>query len=58
METAQRISLYGYFHLKLTKPLHFSFYLVCFFFNKIRGQEGGTGFAQRRGEGARGRWPK
>jgi hypothetical protein len=49
METTQRISLYSYIHLKLAKMLCFSFYLTCFFFNKIGEQEGGTGSAKGRG---------
>jgi hypothetical protein len=32
--------------LKLSKMLHFSFYSLCFFFYKIREQDGGTGSAQ------------
>jgi hypothetical protein len=49
METTVGISLYSYLHLKLAKMLCFSYYLLCFFFNKIREHEGGTGSAQRRG---------
>jgi hypothetical protein len=50
METTQGISLYSSPYLKLAKMPHFSYYLLCFFFNKIREQEGGTG--QGRGKAA------
>jgi hypothetical protein len=43
MEAMLGISLYSYLHLKLAKTLCFSFYLICFFFNKIGEQEGGMG---------------
>jgi hypothetical protein len=51
METTQGISLYNYLNLKLAKMLCFSYYLLCFFFNKIGEQEGRTGSAQRWGSG-------
>jgi hypothetical protein len=38
------ISLYSYLYLKLAKMLCLSYYLLCFFFNKI-GEEGRTGSA-------------
>jgi hypothetical protein len=41
METTIEISLYSYLYLKLTKLPCFSHYLLCFFFYKIREQEGG-----------------
>jgi uncharacterized membrane protein len=44
METMLGISLYKDLYLKLAKML-FLFYLLCFFFNKIREQECGTGSA-------------
>jgi hypothetical protein len=44
METAQGISLYSYLYLKLAKTPCFSYFL-CFFFYKIRRQEGRTGSA-------------
>jgi hypothetical protein len=47
MEVTQRTSLYSYPYLKLAKTPCFSYYLLCFFFNMIREQEGGTGSAQR-----------
>jgi hypothetical protein len=47
METTQRTSLYSYLYLKLAKTPHFSYYLLCFLFKKIREQEGGTSSAQR-----------
>jgi hypothetical protein len=47
METTQGISLYNYPYLKLAKMSHFSYYLLCFFFNKTGEQEGGTGSAWR-----------
>jgi hypothetical protein len=51
METAQGNSPSSYLYLKLTKMPCFSFYLLCFFFYKIREQEGRTCSAQ--GEGGR-----
>jgi hypothetical protein len=41
------ISLNSYLYLKLAKMLCLSYYLLCFLFNKIREQEGGTGSAQK-----------
>jgi hypothetical protein len=38
-----------YLYLKLAKMLFFSYYLLCFLFNKSREQEGGTGSARNRG---------
>jgi hypothetical protein len=49
MATTQRISLYSYLYLKPTKTSCFSYYLLCFFFNKIGEQEGKKGSACRRG---------
>jgi hypothetical protein len=49
MEAMVRISLYSYLYLKLAKMLCFSYYLLCFLFNKIGEQEGRTGFAQKQG---------
>jgi hypothetical protein len=55
METALGISLYSYVYLKLAKMLGLCYYCLCFLFNKIREQEGGTGSALKlAGEG----WPK
>jgi hypothetical protein len=34
------ISLYSYLYPKVAKPLLLSYYLLCFLFNKIGGQEG------------------
>jgi hypothetical protein len=45
MKTAQGNSLCSYLYLKLTKTSWFSFYLLCFFFYKIREQKCGTGSA-------------
>jgi hypothetical protein len=45
MEVMLGISLYSYFYLKLAKTLSFSYYHLCFLFNKIRDQEGRTGSA-------------
>jgi hypothetical protein len=53
METMLGISLYSYHYLKLAKLPCFSYYLLCFFFNKIREQEGGTGSGLRCGQGTR-----
>jgi hypothetical protein len=47
METTQGISLYSYIYLKLARTPCFSYYLLFYFFYKIREQEGGTGSAQR-----------
>jgi hypothetical protein len=41
------MSLYSYLYLKLAKMLCLSYYRLCFLFNKIRGQEDGTGSAQK-----------
>jgi hypothetical protein len=41
MEAMLGISLYSYLYLKLAKTLCFSYYLLCFLFNKI-GEEGRT----------------
>jgi hypothetical protein len=38
---------YSHLYLKLPKPPFFSYYLLWFFFYKIREQEGGTGTAWR-----------
>jgi hypothetical protein len=58
MEAKLGISLYSYLYLKLAKMLSF-LYLLCFLFNKIREQEGRTGFCPE-APGGRGRewWPK
>jgi hypothetical protein len=60
MEAMLGISLYSYFYPKLAKMLCLSYYLLCFLFNKIRGQEGRTGSAGKQGGENRGgaRWPK
>jgi hypothetical protein len=47
MEAMVGISLYSYVYLKLAKMLCLSYYLLCFFFNKIGEQESGTGSAQK-----------
>jgi hypothetical protein len=54
METTQGISLYSFVYLKLAKAPCFSYYLLCFSFNKIR-QESGTSSAWRRDWGDGGR---
>jgi hypothetical protein len=51
METTQGISLHSYPYLKLAKTPCFSYYLLCLFFYKIRGQEGGTCSVQGGGQG-------
>jgi hypothetical protein len=43
MEAMLEISLYSYLYLNLAKTLCLSYYLLCFVFNKIGEQEGGTG---------------
>jgi hypothetical protein len=54
MEAMLGISLYSYLYPRLAKMIHFSHYLLCSLFNKIR--EGcGTGSAWKgRGWGGRG----
>jgi hypothetical protein len=54
METIQGIFLYIYLYLKLAKTPYFSYYLLCFFFNKIEEQGGRIGFAWK---GEEKRWP-
>jgi hypothetical protein len=44
MATTLGISLYSYFCFKLAKLLYCSYYLLCFLFNKIREQDGRTGW--------------
>jgi hypothetical protein len=51
MGATQGISLYSYLLLILAKMACFSYYLSCFFFKKIREQEGETGSEWRRGRG-------
>jgi hypothetical protein len=41
MEATQGVSLYSCLYLKLSKTLCLSYYLLCFFFNKIREEEEG-----------------
>jgi hypothetical protein len=36
---------YSYLYPNLAKPLCLSYYLLCFLFNNIREEEGGTGSA-------------
>jgi hypothetical protein len=43
------ISLYSYLHLKHAKTPCFSYFLLCFSFNKIEEQVGATGSACRWG---------
>jgi hypothetical protein len=50
MEAMLGISLYSYLYLKVAKMLCFSYYLLCFLFNKI-GEEGRTGSALKWGRG-------
>jgi hypothetical protein len=53
MDITQGISLYSYFYPKLAKKLCFSYYLLCFFFNKIGEQDDEPGSALKRGGGGR-----
>jgi hypothetical protein len=46
MDEMLGISLHSLLYLKLGKILCLSYYLLCFLFNKIREQEGGTRSAQ------------
>jgi hypothetical protein len=48
MEATRGLSLYSYLYLQLAKTQCLSYYLLCFLFNKIREQEGGTGGGERR----------
>jgi hypothetical protein len=43
MEVTLGISLYGFLYLKLAKRWCFSYYPLCFVFNKTGEQEGRTG---------------
>jgi hypothetical protein len=45
------ISLYSYLYPKLAKMVCLSYYVLCFLFNKIREEEGGTGSTWKRGIG-------
>jgi hypothetical protein len=49
MEATLGITLYSYLYLKVAKMLCLSYYLLCFFFNKI-GEEGRTGSACKQGQ--------
>jgi hypothetical protein len=49
MEAMLGISLCSYLYLKLAKILWLSYYLLCFFFNKIREQGGSTDSAWKQG---------
>jgi hypothetical protein len=49
MEAMVGVSLYNYLYLKLAKTICLSYYLLCFLFNKIRQQEGGTGSGRKQG---------
>jgi hypothetical protein len=49
MEAMLGISLYSYLYLKLAKMICLSDYLLCFLFNNIREQKGGTGSAWKQG---------
>jgi hypothetical protein len=51
MVTTLGISLHSYIYLKLAKSLCFSYYLLCFLFNKVGEQESLTGSAQKWGVG-------
>jgi hypothetical protein len=49
MEATLEISPYSSLYLKLAKMLCLSYYLLCFFFNKIGEQEDGTGSTKKGG---------
>jgi hypothetical protein len=49
MEAKLGISLDSYLYLKLAKMLCLSYDLLCFFFNKVGKQKGGTGSALKQG---------
>jgi hypothetical protein len=60
IEAMLGISLYSYLYLKLPQMLCYSYYLLCFLFNKIREKEGQTGSDWKQGKEVRregGRWP-
>jgi hypothetical protein len=54
MEATLGISLYSYLYFKPAKRLCFSYYLLCFLFNKIREQEGRNRFCPEAGGLGRG----
>jgi hypothetical protein len=54
MEAMLGISMYNHLYLKLAKMLRFSYYLLCFLFNKIGEQEGRTGSARKQEGGCAG----
>jgi hypothetical protein len=56
MEATLGISLNNYLYLKLTKTPSFSYYFLCFLFNKIGEKEGRIGSARKQGVGDG--WPK
>jgi hypothetical protein len=45
LEPILGISLYRYLYLKLAEMLFLSYYLLCFFFNKIGEEEGRISFS-------------
>jgi hypothetical protein len=49
MEAMLGISLHSYLYLRLAKMLCFSYYRLCFLFDKTVEQEGRTGFAWKSG---------
>jgi hypothetical protein len=51
MEATLGISLYNYLNPKLAKMICLFYYLLCFLFNKIKEQEGGTGSVRKWGRG-------
>jgi hypothetical protein len=55
MEAVLGISWHSHLYPKLAKTLSFSYYLLCFLFNKIGEEEGRTGSAWKGGEGGK-RW--
>jgi hypothetical protein len=55
MEAMLGISLHSYLYLKVAKTLCFSYYLLCFLFNKNQRTRGWNRFCP---EMVGGRWPK
>jgi hypothetical protein len=51
MEAMLGLSPYRYLYFKLAERMFFSYYLLCFLFNNIQEQEGGTGSAWKRRAG-------
>jgi hypothetical protein len=51
MEAMLGIFLHSYLYPKLAETICLSYYLLCFLFNNIREEEGGTGSDWKQGVG-------